>query len=389
MAGSRRLPDASTSKTSSRRTSEGSAALHHRRQRGRRQVHADRPAALRLARASTKTSSPPCARRRQPLGRRPSISRCSPTACAPSASRASPSTSPIATSPRRGASSSSPTRRATSSTRATWPPAPRPPTSPSSWSTRATACCRSRAATPTSPSLLGIPHIVVAVNKMDLVDFRQDVFDAIRDGILAPSPRSWRCRATCTSSRSARCDGDNVVEPQPAHALVRRAEPAGASGDRAHRARPQPDRLPLPGAVRDPAQSGFPRLRRARSPPASIRRGDAVMALPSRPHQPREIHRHLRRRAATRRSPPHVGHGLRWKTRSISAAATCWRLPATCRTSARHFDATVVWMNEKPLEPNRSYLLKHTTAGDAARVRASATASTSTRWSTSRRAVWS
>src|SRR5437762_7039521 len=29
-------------------------------------------------------------------------------------------------------------------------------------------------------SLLGIPQIVVAVNKMDLVDFRQDVFEAIR-----------------------------------------------------------------------------------------------------------------------------------------------------------------------------------------------------------------
>ena len=29
-------------------------------------------------------------------------------------------------------------------------------------------------------SLLGIPHIVVAVNKMDLVDFSEDVFDAIR-----------------------------------------------------------------------------------------------------------------------------------------------------------------------------------------------------------------
>src|SRR2546430_5798592 len=29
-------------------------------------------------------------------------------------------------------------------------------------------------------SLLGIPHLVVAVNKMDLVDFRQDVFEGIR-----------------------------------------------------------------------------------------------------------------------------------------------------------------------------------------------------------------
>ncbi|OWK22387.1 hypothetical protein AJ88_08940 [Mesorhizobium amorphae CCBAU 01583] len=48
-----------------------------------------------------------------------------------SASRASPSTSPIASSPRRSASSSLPTRPATNSTRATWRPAPRLPISPS------------------------------------------------------------------------------------------------------------------------------------------------------------------------------------------------------------------------------------------------------------------
>src|SRR4051812_48820945 len=29
-------------------------------------------------------------------------------------------------------------------------------------------------------SLLGIPHVVVAVNKMDLVDYREDVFESIR-----------------------------------------------------------------------------------------------------------------------------------------------------------------------------------------------------------------
>ena len=53
---------------------------------------------------------------------------CSPTACGPSASRASRSTSPTATSPRPSGSSSSPTPPGTSSTRATWSPARRPPT---------------------------------------------------------------------------------------------------------------------------------------------------------------------------------------------------------------------------------------------------------------------
>ena len=34
-------------------------------------------------------------------------------------------------------------------------------------------------------SLLGIPHVVVAVNKMDLVNYSQDVFKSIREEFIA------------------------------------------------------------------------------------------------------------------------------------------------------------------------------------------------------------
>src|ERR1039458_4130454 len=44
-------------------------------------------------------------------------------------------------------------------------------------------------------------------------------------------------------------------------------------------------------------------------------------------------------------------------------------LPGNLPHAARRFDATVVWMNQKPLEPNRSYLIKHTTQVAQARVR--------------------
>ena len=78
---------------------------------------------------------------RSSRGRSP-ISQGWSTASRRNASRASPSTSATAISRRRGGASSLPTRRATSSTRATWRRAPRPPTSRSSWSTRPRACCR-------------------------------------------------------------------------------------------------------------------------------------------------------------------------------------------------------------------------------------------------------
>src|ERR1035437_8122946 len=44
-------------------------------------------------------------------------------------------------------------------------------------------------------------------------------------------------------------------------------------------------------------------------------------------------------------------------------------LPGNLPHAARSFDATVLWMNQKPLEPNRSYLIKHTTQVTQARVR--------------------
>lgn len=44
-------------------------------------------------------------------------------------------------------------------------------------------------------------------------------------------------------------------------------------------------------------------------------------------------------------------------------------LPENLPHVARRFEATVVWMNQKPLEPNRSYLIKQTTQVTQARVR--------------------
>ena len=49
--------------------------------------------------------------------------------------------------------------------------------------------------------LLGIKDFVLAINKMDLVDFDRDVFEGIRDDFEDDARR----RAACTRFRSARC----------------------------------------------------------------------------------------------------------------------------------------------------------------------------------------
>ena len=96
-------------------------------------------------------------------------------------------------------------------------------------------------------SLLGIRHVVLAVNKIDLVDFSQKAFDdivaAYREfaeplGFKIAGRRSRSRRASATTSRRA----------QRAHALVRRADAAVASGDArtsTRTARGAPFRLPV------------------------------------------------------------------------------------------------------------------------------------------------
>lgn len=60
-------------------------------------------------------------------------------------------------------------------------------------------------------SLLGIPHVVVAVNKMDLVDWSQDVFDHINEEYTMFSEKLGVQDLTFIPISALR--GDNVVEP--------------------------------------------------------------------------------------------------------------------------------------------------------------------------------
>lgn len=60
-------------------------------------------------------------------------------------------------------------------------------------------------------SLLGISHMVVAVNKMDLVDYSEDVFEGIRADYMAFSARLQIPDTTFIPISAL--EGDNVVEP--------------------------------------------------------------------------------------------------------------------------------------------------------------------------------
>ena len=95
-------------------------------------------------------------------------------------------------------------------------------------------------------SLLGIKHVVLAVNKMDLVDFDKAVFDRIVADYKAFVAPLGIPDVTCI--------------PERPYAVVRRPVTARLLRDCAYRPRPQLRRLPLSGAVRFAPESELPRF---------------------------------------------------------------------------------------------------------------------------------
>ena len=131
-------------------------------------------------------------------------------------------------------------------------------------------------------ALLGIPQIVVCVNKMDLVDFSQEVFEGIRRDYLAMAEKLPVGRVTFLPI-SAKL-GDNVVEPSanmPWHdggTLLHLLETVPVGRELPD----QPMRMPVQHVIR-PISDRFHDFRgyAGRLCGGTLRVGDAVTVWPS------------------------------------------------------------------------------------------------------------
>ena len=182
-------------------------------------------------------------------------------------------------------------------------------------------------------ALLGIPHLVVAVNKMDLMEFREDVFNAIRDEFRAFAAQIDA--GDIVYIPISALDGDNVVNRSQrtpwydGPALLEHLETVPIARD----INLTDLRFPVQYVIRPNLDfRGFAGTLAS----GVVRRGDADHGAALRPHQPREIHRHLGRRAG-RGVRPHVGHGVpgrrdRCQPRRHAGAA---RQPAARRAPLR------------------------------------------------------
>jgi sulfate adenylyltransferase large subunit len=204
-------------------------------------------------------------------------------------------------------------------------------------------------------SLLGIPQVVVAINKMDLVDYREDVFASIQAEFLEFLAH-LNLRHAYFLPISA-LNGDNVVDTSRNMPWFRgpnlleyletvRVETEG----------PAPFRFPVQRVVR-PNQD----FRGYAGQIASgvVRPGDAVIALPSGRRTRIESIVTFDGKLDEAQGPMPVTVTLEDEI-DISRGdliASASEPPQ----AARLFEADMVWMSEQPLDPSRTYLLKHTT----------------------------
>jgi sulfate adenylyltransferase large subunit len=211
-------------------------------------------------------------------------------------------------------------------------------------------------------ALLGIPHFVIAVNKMDLVGYDQEVFRRIR-AEFEPFLHRVGAQDPYFLPISA-LKGDNVVEPSTnmpwfgGPSLLEHLETVETV---AH-AIDLPFRMAVQRVVRpDHNFRGYA----GQIASGIIRPGDEVLALPSgrRSHV---------RRVVTYDGDLHLAHAPMSVTLTLEDEIDISRgdmlSTGDAPQSVRAFDATMVWFDAHLLDPGRDYLVKHTSHTVPARV---------------------
>jgi len=205
-------------------------------------------------------------------------------------------------------------------------------------------------------SLLGIPNVIVAVNKMDLVDFSKEVFDRICAD-FTNFARDLSIPNIYFIPISA-LDGDNVVTDSPRTpwytngSLLRYLEEITIDLGNAA----QEMRFPVQYVVRQTLDfRGYA----GQISSGTIRPGDPIMVLPSgRTSRVKSI--------TTFDGDLPMAHAPMSVTVCLEDELDISRgdmlvPPARMPHASRRLEAMVVWMHSTPLELQKDYLVKHTT----------------------------
>jgi bifunctional enzyme CysN/CysC len=205
-------------------------------------------------------------------------------------------------------------------------------------------------------SLLGIPHLCVCINKMDLVGFASDVFERI-SGEMRRIADVLGFRSTTFIPVSA-LDGENVVHRgsgsdwYEGKTLLEYLE----SVPLAARLRQESLRYPVQYVLRpDLDYRGFA----GQIASGRVAVGDSVMVLPSRRTTRVAAIDAFEGGLETAFAPMSVTLRL---AEEVDVSRGDMLVPADDPPRVvQRFEAMLVWMAERALDPHKSYLVKHTT----------------------------
>jgi sulfate adenylyltransferase large subunit len=203
-------------------------------------------------------------------------------------------------------------------------------------------------------SLLGIPNLVAAINKMDLVGYDEKVFGQLREDFLALAHGLGTPHANCIPISAL--EGDNIVQrsrftpwysgPTLLEHLESVPLDSPAQGNQL--------RFPVQSVIRpDATFRGFA----GRIASGVIRPGDRVVALPSgRETQVQSIVSFEGDRAEAMAGESIV---LKLSEEIDLSRGDMLVSPETAPNISMRFGAMVVWLHPQPLQLDKTYLLKH------------------------------
>ncbi len=218
-------------------------------------------------------------------------------------------------------------------------------------------------------ALLGIPHLVVAVNKMDLVDYSRERFEELVAEFAGFAAKLGGSAEIVYIPISA-LEGDNVVERSPRmewyedQPLLEFLEEVEVAYDHPY---DKQARFPVQWVIRPAGGAGESSDYRGYAgqlASGALRVGEEVVALPSG----------LRTRIAaidTFEGELEEAQAPMSVTLRLEDELDVSRGELICRaeeapTVSRELQADVCWLNERPLRAGGRYVIKHTTRGATA-----------------------
>ena len=208
-------------------------------------------------------------------------------------------------------------------------------------------------------SLLGIKHIVVAVNKMDLKDFDQGVFEQIKADYLAFAEKIGLRPTTLEFVPMSALKGDNVVnrsERSPwytGQSLMEILESVEVAGDRNF------DDLRFPVQYVNRPNLNF-RGFAGTLASGIVRKGDEVMALPS--GKTSKVKSIVTFEGELEHAGPGQAITLTLED-EIDVSRGDMLVHADNRPQVSDsFEAMLVWMGEEPMLPGKTYDIKRATS---------------------------